>query len=202
MKKVVLKLSQLSIPAKIGKARSIIMQMTGNAYFSSPSPTLLGVTNATDAAEAAYNKAIDGTPADTADMYAMMRILETQLTALAGYVEYIANQSGNPQTAIDIILSSGMEVRKQGSVNVPILAATADKNNAGVVKLRRKAIRGSAYAWEYSENQTDWTKAGESTIASFTIAGLESLKRYYFRVATIKRQQQSEWSDAVTFVVS
>jgi len=202
MKKVVLRLSQFSISARISFARSVILQMTGNVSFSSPTPTLAGFTNAVNAAETAMNIAVNGTPADTADMYAKVRIMETQFTALAGYVEYIANQSGNPQTAIDIILSAGMQVKKQGAINIPILAVTALPGSAGVVKLRRKAIAGSAYVWQFSENQTDWTDAGESTIASFTIAGLESLKRYYFRVATIKRQAQSEWSDTVTFVVS
>ena len=201
MKKVVLKLSQLSIPAKIGKTRSIILQMTGNPFFPSPTPTLAVLTASTNAAETAYNKAVNGTPTDTADMRVKLRVMEQQLTALAGYVEFIANQ--NAETAVEVILSSGMGVKKQGPVNIPILGATGVKDSAGVVRLRRKALRDRvAYVWEQSENGTDWNKAGESSIARFDISGLQSLRRYYFRVATVKRQAQSEWSDAVTFVVS
>ena len=114
-------------------------------------------------------------------------------------MEFTANQ--NSETAVEVILSAGMEVKKQGPINIPILSAKGGVE-IGSVKLRRKAIGGAAYVWQLSDDGSIFNDAGESTIASFKIADLESLKRYWFRVATIKRQEQAEWSDAVTFVVS
>ncbi|MGQ0829678.1 MAG: fibronectin type III domain-containing protein [Bacteroidota bacterium] len=136
-------------------------------------------------------------------MRAKETMVDQLLRAIANYVEYIANlDAPNAET---IILSAAMAVKKQGSINIPILAA----NNGNVpnsVKLRRKSAgRGVAYKWQYSPDpftDASWVLAGESTVASFEIDLLEPLKRYWFRVAIVKGITQNEFSDPVTFVIS
>ena len=60
MKKVNLNLSGRSIPNKIAFAGTVVLQMSGNAYFPTPSPTLTAVKTAADALNLAYQKAQTG----------------------------------------------------------------------------------------------------------------------------------------------
>ena len=55
------------------------------------------------------------------------------------------------ETAVEVILSAGMDVKRQGPINIPILS---DRGGVeiGSVKLRRKAIGGAAYVWQVSDD--------------------------------------------------
>jgi hypothetical protein len=203
MKKVSLKLSRRSVPNKIEFAGIIVLQVTANPFFTTPSPTLANITNATAVLDAAYKKAQVGGPKDTEDMYAKELLLDKLLTAIGSYVEYTANL--NPANAETIILSAGLAVKTKSTINIPILSA--DKGNLpNSVKLRRKSEKPRvAYKWQYSADpfsETSWVHAGDSTIASFEINGLEPMKRYWFRVAVVKGSSQGEFTDPVTFVIS
>jgi len=203
MKKVNLSLSKRSVPSKIEFARSVVLQMTGNAHFTAPNPALSNITAAANALDAAYVKAQNGGVQDTADMHAKEDALDQLLTAEGSYVEVIAN--GIPATAEATILSAGMDVKQTGSINIPILSVTQG-SVAGSVKLRRKAEgRGVVYKWQKSPDPftgTSWINAGEGALASFEITGLTSVTRYWFRVAVITGNVQGEYSDPVTFVVA
>jgi hypothetical protein len=204
MKKVALRLSKRSVPNKIELAGIIVLQMTANPFFTTPSPTLASITAANTALDLAYKKAKVGGPKDTEDMRAKQVILEQLLTAEGNYVEFIANQT--PANAETIILSTGMEVKNQGSINIPILFAGKGSTPFSV-KLRRKAEGPRvAYKWQYSADpfeDTSWIDAGESTVATFEISSpLEVTTRYWFRVAVIKGTIHENFSDPVTFVIS
>jgi len=93
-----------------------------------------------------------------------------------------------------------MDVKAQGSINVQELSAKKGVTE-GSVELRRKAVRGSAYRWRKSTNNTDWEIVGDSTVSRFVAEDLEPLTRYYFSVAIVKGQLQEPWSDSITFVV-
>jgi len=203
MKKVSLKLNRRSVPDKIEFAGIIVLQMTGIPYFKLPVPPLKDIFVANTALEAAYKKAQVGGSKDTEDMYAKEIVLDQLLTALGGYVEFIANQ--DPLNAEAIILSAGMSVKGRGSVNIPILTASQGIKST-TVKLRRKSEGPRvAYKWQYSKDpfsDTSWVDAGESTVATFEINDLEPLKRYWFRTAVIKGTIREMFSAPVTFVIS
>ncbi len=203
MKKVSLKLNRRSVPNKVEFAGITVLQMTGNPYFTTPNPTLISVTNASTAADVAYKKSQVGGPKDTEDMHAKVIVLDALLTALGNYVEFIANQT--PANAEAIISSAGIQMKSRGSINIPILFADKGTTPASV-KLRRKSGgQRVAYKWQYSKDpfgDATWVNAGESTIASFEIDGLELMKRYWFRVAIVKGTSQGEFTDPVTFVIS
>lgn len=204
MKKVALKLSTRSVPDKIEFAGIIVLQMTGNPHFATPNPSLASITFAANVLETAYKKAKVGGPKDTEDMYAKEKILDQLITAEGSYVEYTANLS--PNNTEVIILSAGMEVKSQGSINIPILSASKGTEPFSV-KLRRKSEGpGVAYKWQYSEDPFEvdtWKDAGDSTVATFEISSpLEQMKRYWFRVAVIRGTLQDNFSDPVTFVIS
>ncbi|MGQ0829235.1 MAG: hypothetical protein ACT4ON_12675 [Bacteroidota bacterium] len=204
MKKVSLKLNRRSVPDKIEFAGIIVQQMTNNPYFSSPNPSLSSITFAADTLETAYKKAQVGNTKDTEDMYAKEKVLDRLLTAEGNYVENIANLT--PETAEVVILSAGMEVKSQGSINIPVLSASKGTVPFSV-KLRRKSEGPRvAYTWQYSPDpfeEDTWQDAGDSTVATFEISTpLEQAKRYWFRVAVIRGTVQEDFSDPVTFVIS
>ena len=58
--------------------------------------------------------------------------------------------------------------------------------------------RAKSYIIEMSVDPptaTSWTHAGVSTKSSFTVTGLTSGTRYWFRVAAVSTGGQSGWSD-------
>ncbi|MBI2272112.1 MAG: fibronectin type III domain-containing protein [Bacteroidetes bacterium] len=203
MKKVVLKLKERSVPNKIDFARSVVLQMTGNPNFTTPNPALASITTAANDVDAAYVKALNGGPQDTADMRNKEAVLDQLLMAEGYYVEIIANEI--PATAEATILSAGMSVKQTGSINISMLSVTQG-SVPGSVKLRRKAEgRGVVYKWQMSDDpfsNASWKDAGEGSLASFEIVGLRPVTRYWFRVAVIDGNVQGEFSDPVTFVVS
>src|SRR5258708_19538283 len=86
-------LSRLPIEKKIGKTRFIVTSMTGNVNFTTPSPTLVTITNNVNALENATIAAKGGGKDETANKYAKEAILDLSLSSLAAYVEAIANAS-------------------------------------------------------------------------------------------------------------
>ena len=201
MKKVVLKLATRSIPNKIEFGRTVALQMTGNPHFPSPNPSLAVISTAATGLENAYLLARTGGTDETAAMYAAEKELDRLLTEEGHHVEGVANAA--PDNAVAIILSAGMEVKRLGAINIPVLSVKKG-GAANSVLLRRKAVRRAAYVWQYSPDPfgTDsWVDAGESTIATMLIENLEPLRRYWFRVAIVKRREQQPQSDPVTFVV-
>ena len=57
MKKVVLSLSKKTVPGKILFGQGVVVLMTGNAFFPTPSPDLITVTSVIDKLQEAENNA-------------------------------------------------------------------------------------------------------------------------------------------------
>ncbi|HEY0031510.1 MAG TPA: hypothetical protein VGC65_12170 [Bacteroidia bacterium] len=202
MKKITLKLGERSVSNKIGFAGTIYLQMIGNAYFPSSGPLLAQLQAAAAALSQAADKAKVGGKAETEDMRAKEYALDLLFNKVGDDVENIANS--NPDYAEAIITSAGLDVKRQGAINIPILSVKRGKEANSVV-VRRKALSRVVYKWEYAQDpftSDGWTAAGETTNATVEIEDLEPLKRYWFRVATIKGSTLSEFTDPVTFVIS
>lgn len=187
--------TDLSVAKKIVKARKIITNMTGNAYFATPAPALSVLTTQTDALEAA-EAAMDGSRLKTEQRNAALQTLTASLKLEQLYVEATAN--GNTE----IILSSGFDLRNPATKPV-ILPAPVDvlaRNNAfeGQIQLKWKAVKGKdLYVVSMSTDLSsgDWTMVAESTRARVTVSDLAPGKLYYFRVAAINPKGMGGWSD-------
>jgi len=81
---------QLSVSAKITYSRDRVADMTGNANFPTPSPTLATITSVTDDLETKQLAAEGGGPAQTVARDAAEKIWNTTLRAEADYVDSIA----------------------------------------------------------------------------------------------------------------
>lgn len=203
MKKVVvvLKMARLPIPQKVAKARFIVTSMTGNAFFTTPSPALAAITTSINALEAAYLAAAGGGVDDTAAMHSKEFLLEILLKSLAAYVEVTAN--ANLVNAEAIALSSGMEIRHQNTLH-PKGFSVKPTGDPGEVKLSTVYVDRSTNVFQMTTDAsgaTGWLTIGQGTKSSFTKNGLTSGARYYFRVASVGRDGQEPWSNIVNTIV-
>jgi hypothetical protein len=209
MKKVQIKLDLRAkpVPEKVQFARQIVTDMTGNANFATPNPALETVLTATIKLESAYNDAQtakDLAKAKTSLQKDAENTLETILNNLGNYVEIIAN--GNPS----IVKSAGMGIRGENVTLVPkfavktaaIKAVTGD--NEGEMRLSWNSVF-NARSYEVQVclgpiKPEGWTHAGTSTKSQYTVTKLESIKKYWFRVAAITKDGPGPWSDPVAKV--
>jgi len=201
MARIRLNLSSLTVSEKVAKAEQIVTAMTGNASFTTPSPTLTTITTAVtdlDTAAAETQAARQTAKEKTSIQSQKEDALDRLLTQLAGYVESVAGS--NEQ----MILSAGMDTRAPGvpATGPPsqpqALTATAGDHD-GEVDLSWDTVSGArSYVIDQSSDPvapTTWTHAGVSTRSNHTAKGLTSGTRYWFRVAAVNQNGQSGWSD-------
>src|SRR5919205_3289941 len=95
MARIRLNLRNLSVTEKIVKGRQIVTQMTGNAAFQIPHPSLTDITAAVDELERAFG-AVQSVRSDIATRVVTQDNAEANLdqllTQLAGYVESVAGR--------------------------------------------------------------------------------------------------------------
>lgn len=198
---VVLGLYRLSVPQKIEKARFIVQSMKQAARaFPEPATPLEDVTRKARQLEDSYIVAQGGGPDDTALMYAHEKQLDKMLISLGHYVEDIAND--DPETAEAVILSAGMNTKK-APVHTAKEFNVKHGDNEGEVLLRTKYVKGASYVWEYSAMTNEppvWKQVAITTKGSHELDGLESGKRYAFRVAVITKEGQGPWSNKVELI--
>ena len=188
MRKSVVKLDlhKKTVSEKVGFGRNIVTNMTANiATFATPWPKLADITTAIDNLETAYTEALDGGISKTAAKNAAEDVFDTMLTALGNYVNSVAQGDEN------IILSSGMEVKRQPSpIGIPAqVTSFAAKTGVipGEILIDWRKVYGAAIylIHQKAEGATDFTLAGESTKTKFTATGLTSGQRYSFKAVAV-----------------
>jgi len=200
MSKIRLNLSKLSIPDKVNKAEQIVLKMTGNANFPTPSPALLAITTAANELKTSYAEAQAARQTQkekTATQNTREEILDELLTKEAAFVESVA---GNNE---EIILSSGMDMRATGvTATAPpeqpqALAPFAGDRDGEIDLSWDRVPSAKSYVIEKSADPqaASWQHAGVATKAMFTAEGLPSGSRFWFRVAAVNNNGQSGWSD-------
>ncbi|HWS88159.1 MAG TPA: fibronectin type III domain-containing protein [Pyrinomonadaceae bacterium] len=200
MAKIKLNFRSLTIPEKIARAQQVVAAMTGSTDFPTPSPALNAVTLAIDELEAAFNNAQaarreakyrTGVQTEKEDR------LHQLMTQLASYVESVAG--GNEA----LITSAGLETRGAATADssapaAPETLTATTGNHEGEIELSWDAVRSArSYVVERATDPEagPWTQAGVAPRSSLIIEGLESGKRYYFRVAAVTLNGQSPWSN-------
>ncbi len=209
--KVALNLDRLSVPEKIEKSRSIVTKMTGNENFPDPpgtDPALADVTTATDEFEAAHVAAQTGGKTETATQHEKETVVDNLLTQLGHHVEDVANN--NPETAKSIVLSAGMDVKKDsepvGELPAPEDMKAEFGDEEGKIELDSDNVKGaSAYVWNVSADPIapgSWEMMGDfeslSTASKFTWEDLTPGDKFHFRVAAVGAEGRGAWSDVAT----
>ena len=203
MAQIKLNFSRLSIPEKIARARQIVAAMNGNPHFPSPQPPLSVITVAADELEAAAGDALSARQAaktKTTIQGAKEDVLGQVVAQEAGHVFAV---SGGDEA---IIQSAGMDVRAAPStVGIPsppqALGATAGDHDGQMDLSWDPVIEAASYVIDMSPDPptaTSWSHLGVSTRSGYTVTGLPSGSRIWFRVAAVNAAGQSGWSDPAT----
>jgi len=200
MPKVKLNFDRLSVPEKIARARQIIAAVTGNSNFPTPTPTLAAVTTAIDELETASGDA-QAARREARHLTGAQTVKEDKLhqlvTQLGSYVEAVA---GDDEA---MIMSAGLEMRSAATTDstaptAPETLTATTGNHEGEIELSWDTVRGArSYVVERATDPQagPWTQSGVSPRSSLIVEGLESGKRYYFRVAAVTLNGQSPWSN-------
>jgi hypothetical protein len=201
MAKVKLNFRNLTVPEKVARAQQVVAALTGNSHFPTPHPALAEVSAAAaalaaaaEAAQAARREAQSRTAAREAREDELTQLI----TQLGGYVESVA---GGDEA---LIMSAGLETRSEPTADSSapaapetLTATTGDRERE--VELAWDTVRGArSYVVERATDPQaadSWTQAGVSPRSSLVVEGLESGKRYYFRVAAVTLNGQSPWSN-------
>ena len=201
MPKVKLNLRNLSVPEKIARAQQIVAALTGNTNFPTPHPPLAEVTTAANELEAATNAA-QAARLEAKRLTAARDVKEDELTQLITQLgAYVESVAGGDEA---LIMSAGLEMRSDRTTDssapaAPETLTATTGNHEGEVELSWDAVRGArSYVVERTTNPQEassWTQAGVSPRSSLIVEGLESGKRYYFRVAAVTLNGQSPWSN-------
>ncbi len=180
--------------------------MTGNTHFTSPQPTLSAITLAIDMLEQAESDAqIARQEAKTKTTIRNIKEddLGRLMTQAVGYVTAVAG--GNEP----VIQSAGMDVRATPGTSVApgqpaALAPTAGDHDGTMDLSWDPVVEATSYIIEKSPDPptaTSWTHVGVSTKSTFTVTGLQTGTRVWFRVAAVNANGQSPWSDPATKIV-
>jgi hypothetical protein len=170
----------------VGKARTHVTMMTGNAAFATPHPTLLIITAACDALEVANNAyefnrgKVEKQTRDT-----RFKELKQLLRELGGYVQSNCNGDKN------LILSTGFDVRKAnqplGQLSAPVNVLALVTLYPGKLEVRWDGVKGrSTYElWMTADDpnvESSWKLHTLTTKTRFMVESLTSNKVYTFRV--------------------
>jgi fibronectin type III domain protein len=206
MAQIKLNLSRLSVRDKITLIRGCVTSMTGNPHFTTPQPPLTTITTAADDLEQAENDAQaarqDG-KTKTTIRNGKEDNLDRLMSQLVGYVTMV---SGGDEA---IIQSAGMDIRAApGTSVVPSqpqgLSATAGDHDGTMDLSWDPVVEAASYVLDSSVDPptaSSWQHLGVSTKSTFTVPGLTSGARIWFRVAAVNANGQSPWSDPATKIV-
>lgn len=198
MAKVKTGIARLNATDILLKATHIITQMTGNANFPSPKPTLAQITNARNAlmtaTEEAFNK--------DREKIALRNIRHDELKRLLNKLAF--NVQDTSDGIEEKIISSGFETASRGShvglLHPPENLTAFPKWEPGHIMLRWKRIyKANSYIIEMSEgnpaDETLWKSIAISTKAKHLITGLQTGHIYWFRVMAVNPAGKSGQSD-------
>jgi len=186
--KTKLNFRNLSISAKIAKAKQIVAPLTGNTNFPNPNPALADITAVimkTEAKLSERDAAQQLAKAKTTQLNNSEDELDGVIIQIGGYVDSVA---GGDEAKI---LSTGFDTRAAPTATSqppPPLSAldTTIGDRDGELDASWDTTAGAkSYIIEISEDPptpTSWKHSGVSTKSRFTIKGLQSGKRHWIGV--------------------
>lgn len=185
----------------LAKVRFILQQMTGNANFPTPDPTLAIVTTLADEFEQAINVAEAGGSFDKSVRDSKKEELIETMHNLGAYVLFTAKGYRL------IAESSGFTVAKDPTPQPPIekpdgLSLTDGANAGELWLLFKKVLGAKSYIYQISTDPTDESKwvTHYGTIRKNLFTGLESGQKYYVRVVALGTNSQVVYSAVVSRV--
>lgn len=195
--------TKMSVPAKIQYTRQIVLDMTNNPNFATPSPDLDMLSEAAAALESAYNAALQAranAKMQTSLMGQKSTVLDLLLMQEASYVQ---SSSGGDKAKIE---SAGFDVRDTptpiGQLPAPAEPKAIPSQHPGAIQLSWKKVHGAkSYLIERATDNNqplDWAAASTSTKTKTVVNTMTSGLRYWFRVAAVGSAGQGAWSEPIS----
>jgi hypothetical protein len=199
MKKALMPSLQMADQPVLAMGNTVVAALTGNAYFTTPSPTLATVETAIGGYSASLAKAKYGSREDKAQKNADKQTLLGLLRDLGTYVNMIAKGDA-------VVLSTcGYQLSKDPQ---PVVLGTPDakveNGVSGELISSTPAVDGAvSYTHQYTADPVagSWSEISTSR-ATCKIDGLEPGKVYSLRIVAIGTNDQVTMSDVVTKMVA
>ena len=206
MKKVALKTKGLKPEQLIVHARNIHDGLTANsAIFATPPVTMADLQSEIDALELAQMNTYTGGKAARVIRDQKRLTIDNRLLELSWYVNGI---SKGDEAIMNL---AGMVAAARGPRRYDTIATPKGlfgfSPYTGVVKLRwEKISNAKTYAVEYCPDPitgTEWKNGFYNSGANAEMGGLESGKKYWFRVRALgSAGMMSDWSDPISIRIS
>lgn len=190
-----------SAPALITYARGIVMRMTANPSFPSPTPTLAAVTQAIDDLQSAETAALARTKGAATTRDDKRAALLVLLQELRGYIQVTANASVDNGAAI--IESAGVAVRKTATRRARAFAAKPGAVSGSAKVVAVSVGPRASYEWQSSvDGGKTWVTAPTTLQAKTTIAGFAPGATVQFRSRAVTKAGEGDWSQTVSLVIA
>jgi hypothetical protein len=199
-----LALVALLLPTKVADlisyATRIVTEMTGNAFFPTPTPPLATLSSAIGDLQVAQAAAIARTAGAATTRNEKRAALVMLLRQLRAYVQVVADAT--PENGPSIIQSAGLAVRKTPTKAARAFAATQGAVSGSAKITAVVAARRASYEWQYSlDGGKTWIAVAGTLKASTTVTGLPVGTAAQFRYRAITKAGEGDWSQAVVLVV-
>jgi len=189
-----------SDPELIVDVGGILTGMTGNASYTTPSPTLPVVTAALTAFSDAETAALGDGVVLTATKKDKRADLAALVRDLASYVQVACKGD------LTVLLSSGFPIQKPqrnpiGDLPAPVNLTVTLGSHTGELDAAVQPVSGAAvYNWRISTaaNPSAVVQSAQTTAASNTFTGLTPGVVYNAEVNCIGATGPSDWSDPVS----
>jgi hypothetical protein len=189
-----------SVPLLIALARAILLAMTGNASFPSPTPTLAAVLAAIVDLENAESAAQSRAKGTVQVRDGKRTVLLFLLRELGTFVQKVADADMEHGAAI--IHGAGMGLRKT-ALHAPRVFRAMNGAVSGSVQLFT-ATAGSraSYDWEWStDGGKTWQVAPSTTRSRTVFTGLVPATTVWFRSRALTKAGEGDWTTPISFVV-
>jgi hypothetical protein len=198
--KVIINYSDLSTPHFLEFGRNTVVKMEANQLvFPSPDVPLSTMTESLTLLEIRYLAAKSGGKQQTLELNITRKDSEEFIRKQGLYVDRVADGDET------IIMKSGFDMTRPPLQSVKPIFVAENGEHAGEVDLHHKSIPGSkSWVWQKCADPLDdskWEPEAITTQASYTVKGLPSVSRYWFRAAYITIDGQSDWTAAIDCVV-
>jgi hypothetical protein len=189
-----------NVPALITYAAGIVEGMTGNAYFTTPSPALATVQTAVTDLQTAETAAQTRAKGAVAQRNAKQQALVTLLEQLRTYVQATADAS--PESGPAIIQSARLALRKTPDRKALGFHAKAAAVSGSVKIMAPAAARRASYEWQYStDGGKTWVTMPSTLQAKTSLSGLTPQTTIQLRYRAVVKAGEGDWSQAISYVV-
>jgi hypothetical protein len=197
-------LVSLHLPGPIGLllsfARAVILAMTGNSHFLTPTPALLAVDGAVSDLEKAQSAVLARAKGALVPRDEKRAALGQLLHQLATYVQGIAD--ADPANAAAIIQSAAMDVHKDTTHGKRPFAAKQGPASGSVKLVAPAAARRATYEWQWStDGGKTWQSAPATSKSQTVLSGLPAGTVVSFRHRANTKAGEGQWSQTIALLV-